>query len=223
MKKLSIFLVSLAAVILLSGGQAFAQGRFGVIGGMTFSNAEQQSLNRSTMNKYHVGVTFQLKLPLGFSIQPALQYHVKGAKLGNVIPGLEENNTCDLTVGYLELPVSLQWGPDLLLFRPFLDVTPYIGCGLNNRMDAYIDGILPSVQVKNEWSELNRFEYGLGVGVGIEVWKFQVIGRYNWNFGSLYARDDASEPDTYLVGMMRNAFSNGHNLGGFTLSLSLLF
>ena len=64
-------------------------------------------------------------------------------------------------------------------------MTPYIGCGLNNRMDAYIDGILPSVQVKNEWSELNRFEYGLGVGVGIEVWKFQVIGRYNWNFGSL--------------------------------------
>ncbi|MBO8478269.1 MAG: PorT family protein [Bacteroidetes bacterium] len=214
-----------AAVLLFSlfGTQASAQGRFGVIGGMTFSNAERQALNRSTMNKYHVGVTYQLKLPLGFSVQPSLMYHVKGAKLSNVIPGADFTNTSDLTIGYLELPVSLQWGPDLLLFRPFLDVSPYIGYGLNNRMDAYIENLRPSEPVRNDWSELNRWEYGLGVGVGIEIWKFQVIGRYNWNFGSLYGHDDASEPDTSLVGIMREAFSRGHNLGGFTLSVSLLF
>ncbi len=223
MKKLLILLVSAAALLLMSPAGAFAQGRFGVIGGMTMSNAERQSLNRSTMNRFHAGVTFQMKLPFGFSIQPALMYHVKGAKLGGVIQNTELNNTCDLTIGYLELPVSVQWGPDLLLFRPFLDVTPYIGCGLNNRMDAYIEHYLPRDPVRNDWSELNRFEYGLGLGVGIEIWKFQVIGRYNWNFGSLYAKDDASESDYSLVGMMREAFSSGHNLGGFTLTLSLLF
>ena len=220
---LVILLLSAAAFLVLPASSASAQGRFGVIGGMTFSTAEQQSLNRSTMNRYHVGVTYQLKLPFGFSIQPALQYHVKGAKLGGVIRDTDLNNTCDLTIGYLELPVSVQWGPDLLLFRPFLDVTPYIGCGLNNRMDAYIENFRPRDPVRNDWTELNRFEYGLGVGVGIEIWKFQVIGRYNWNFGSLYARDDASEPDFSLVGIMREAFSKGRNLGGFTLTLSLLF
>ena len=88
---------------------------------------------------------------------------------------------------------------------------------------AYIENLRPSEPVRNDWSELNRWEYGLGVGVGIEIWKFQVIGRYNWNFGSLYGHDDASEPDTSLVGIMREAFSRGHNLGGFTLSVSLLF
>lgn len=221
--RLVAFLAVAVAAFSFSGLDASAQGRFGVIGGMTFSNAERQTLNRGTMNKYHAGVTYQLKLPLGFSIQPSLMYHVKGAKLEDVIPGAEVNNTSDLTIGYLELPVSLQWGPDLLLFRPFLDVTPYIGYGLNNRMDAYIDGLRPSDPVKNDWSELNRWEYGLGLGVGIEIWKFQVIGRYNWNFGSLYGHDDASEPDMSLVGMMREAFSGGHNLGGFTLSVSLLF
>lgn len=218
-----VILLAVVAAGMLSMTDLSAQGRFGVIGGMTFSNAERQSLNRSTMNKYHVGVTFQLRLPLGFSLQPSLQYHVKGAKLGDVIPGAEVDNTCDLSIGYLELPVSLQWGSDLLLFRPFLDVTPYIGYGLNNKMDAYIESAPSADSRKNNWSRLNRFEYGLGVGVGIEVWKFQVIGRYNWNFGSLYARDDASEPDFSLTGIMREAFSGGHNLGGFTLSLSLLF
>ena len=195
MKKLLILLVSAAALLFMYPAGAFAQGRFGVIGGMTLSNAERQSLNRSTMNRFHAGVTFQMKLPFGFSIQPALMYHVKGAKLGGVIQNTELNNTCDLTIGYLELPVSVQWGPDLLLFRPFLDVTPYIGCGLNNRMDAYIEHYLPR----------------------------DPVGRYNWNFGSLYAKDDASESDYSLVGMMREAFSSGHNLGGFTLTLSLLF
>ena len=223
MKKILALFAAAVFLMTAAGFDASAQGRFGVIGGMTFSNAERQALNRSTMNKYHVGVTYQLKLPLGLSIQPSLMYHVKGAKLGDVIPGAEVTNTSDLTIGYLELPVSLQWGPDLLLFRPFLDVTPYIGYGLNNRMDAYIENLRPSDPVKNDWSELNRWEYGLGVGVGIEIWKFQVIGRYNWNFGSLYTRDDASEPDMSLVGIMREAFSRGHNLGGFTLTVSLLF
>ncbi len=223
MKRFLIIVSSVLAVFALSAAESSAQGRFGVIGGMTFSNAEQQSLNRSTMNKYHVGVTYQLRLPLGFSIQPSLQYHVKGAKLGDVIPGAEFNNTCDLTIGYLELPVSLQWGPDLLLFRPFLDVTPYIGYGLNNRTDAFIEDHLPSNPVKNSWDGINRFEYGLGLGVGIEIWKFQVIGRYNWNFGSLYSTGEDTVPDFSLVGMMKEAFSRGHNLGGFTLSVSLLF
>ncbi len=207
---------------------ASAQSRFGVVGGITFSNAEKQSLNRSTMNKYHVGVAYQFKFPFGLSIQPALQYHVKGAKLGNVV-STDFTNTCDLAIGYLELPVSVQWGPDLLLFRPFLDVTPYIGYALNNRMDVYVaeNSSVPGVNAsyRNIWSgaDLRRLEYGVGVGIGLEIWKFQLIGRYNWNIGSLYnEHTDFSNSDIKLA-MMKEAFSKGHNFGGFTLSLSFLF
>lgn len=229
MKRYSILFSFLTAVLfLLSGNGASAQGRFGAIAGISFSNAEKQSLNRSTMNRYHVGVTYQLKLPLGFSVQPSLQYHVKGAKLGNVF-GPEYPNTCDLEIGYLELPVSLQWGPDLLLFRPFLDVTPYIGYGLNNRMDIHIENPygqqLIDDSVKNIWSgaDLRRFEYGMGVGVGIEIWKFQVLGRYNWNFGSLYNQKANLSESDYKLAIIKEAFSRGNNLGGFTLSVSFLF
>ena len=41
------------------------------------------------------------------------------------------------------------------------------------------------MQTENQWTGLNRLEYGLGLGIGIDVWKLQVIGRYNWNFGVL--------------------------------------
>lgn len=222
--------VTLAVVLafLFMEGRASAQSRFGVIGGITFSNAEKQSLNRSTMNKYHVGVTYQFKLPFGLSIQPSLQYHVKGAKLGNVV-STDFTNTCDISIGYLELPVSVQWGPDLLLFRPFLDVTPYIGYGLTNRMDLYVaehsgsHGLDDSY--KNIWSgaDMKRFEYGVGVGIGLEIWKFQLIGRYNWNIGSLYNENTNYSDSDIKLSMMKNAFSKGHNFGGFTLSLSFLF
>ena len=208
-------LLSAAAFLVLPASTASAQGRFGVIGGMTFSTAEQQSLNRSTMNRYHVGVTYQLKLPFGFSIQPALQYHVKGAKLGGVIRDTDLNNTCDLTIGYLELPVSVQWGPDLLIFRPFLDVTPYIGYALGNQLAA--SGMDTA---RNSWNGLNRFEYGLGLGIGLELWRFQVIGRYNWNLGPL-SNADAAMSDGF-VPFISNAFSS-NNFGGFTLSLAILF
>ena len=92
MKKILALFAAAVFLMAAAGFDASAQGRFGVIGGMTFSNAERQALNRSTMNKYHVGVTYQLKLPLGLSIQPSLMYHVKGAKLGDVIPGAEVTN-----------------------------------------------------------------------------------------------------------------------------------
>ena len=76
--------------------------------------------------------------------------------------------------------------------------------------------------VKNSWSEsgINRWEYGLGVGIGLEVWKFQVIGRYNWNFGSLMNfRSDLEEG----VGTaLKNTVERG-KFGGFTLTAAFLF
>jgi hypothetical protein len=49
-------------------------------------------------------------------------------------------------------------------------------------------------------------EYGLGAGIGLDIWRFQLIGRYNWNFGPLYS-----------------AARNDYNFGGVTLSLSFMF
>ena len=212
---------ALTAVLAAAGvSDASAQGRFGVMGGINFSKAEISSLNRGPMTKYHVGLTYQLKLPLGFAIQPALLYSVKGAKLGGIEYG-DGAMVNDLSVGYLEVPVSVQWGPDLLLFRPFLDVTPYIGYGLHNKLSADFPN-QDTQNLTNSWasSSLRRFEYGIGVGIGLEIWKFQVIGRYIWNLGSLY--DLNTDIGSGINQAVRNAMS-GRNFGGFTLTAALLF
>ena len=118
-----------ASALMMAGAiDSVAQSRYGVIGGMTFSTSRISDMNRASMTQWHAGFTYKLDLPLGFSIQPSLMYHVKGAKL--------DPQQFDIRMGYLELPVSFQWGPDLLLFRPFLDVTPFIGYAMNNKLAA---------------------------------------------------------------------------------------
>ena len=32
---------------------------------------------------------------------------------------------------------------------------------------------------------LKKAEWGLGVGLGIQVFRFQITGKYNWNFGAI--------------------------------------
>ncbi len=210
-------IILILALLLPLSFQLSAQGRFGLLGGATFSTTKISELNVGSVTKYHAGITYQLRLPLGFSVQPALQYHVKGSKLQGDATGAGK---LDLSVGFLEVPVSLQWGPDLLLFRPFVDVTPFIGYALNSKMetvgiDADMSGFL-----KNSY--VNRFEYGLGLGVGLEIWKFQVIGRYNWNFGSIYNTKAKIDGDANLHEIIRSSF-NENNFSGITLSVAFLF
>lgn len=203
MKKL-ITLAVVAFAALLLAGQASAQHNFGIIGGVNFSSTNVREFNRGTMTQYHAGLTYRAKLPYGFSIQPSLLYQVKGAKTTS--GGLDS----DTNVGYLELPVSFQWGPDLILFRPFVDVTPFVGYGLNNKYWSQVAGY-----VNNAWGGLNRWEYGVGAGLGLDIWKFQLIARYNWNLGDL--SKDAS------LSNIAQTFKDGKNFGGVSLSLALLF
>lgn len=170
-------------------------GNFGVLGGANFYTMNVKEINAQTMTQWHAGLTYKLNLPLGFHLQPALLYNVKGANTDL------ELTKVDLSVGYLELMASVQWGIDLILFRPFLDVSPFVGYGLNGWGD-----------LKDIWKEgANRFEYGVGLGGGLDIWRFQITARYNWNFGRLMKEDLG-------LSLLKKA-----NFGGVTLSLAYFF
>jgi len=154
MKRLAIILVSVLASLTLG-----AQSRFGVIGGLTFSNAPKVSeISFKTATLYHGGVTYQYLFTQGFSIQPSVLFNMRGAN--------NEDKSSYVRVGAVEVPVALQWGPDLLAFRPYIEVVPYIGA---------------NVCCSDKSIDMNTLEGGIGLGGGIEVWKFQLSARYNWN------------------------------------------
>ena len=190
---------------------------FGVVGGANFStaNVKDVKFNQGVFNNFHTGLAYKFNLPLGFAIQPALQYTVKGAKFGYTPEAVSTFGDGTLKVSYLELPVSFQWGPDLILFRPYLDFTPFVGYALEQNVvigdivDDFEDGLV------------NKLSYGVGLGVGVEFWKLQIVGRYNWNLGSL---SDGIEQvgKTDIESYIQESFVDG-NFSGITLSLALFF
>ena len=195
------------AALMLTGISASAQAKWGVTAGLNFNTSKFSEVDVKARTGWSVGGTCLVDLPLGFSVQPSLLYHQKGANITNEV---------SQSMGFLELPVSVQWGPDLLLFRPFLDVNPYVGYALSNKFSASVAGIVLSDE---GWKGKERFEYGLGLGAGVNVWKLQFIARYNWNFGSLYNVEGWDDIKPHL----KDLNSKSENFGGVTLSLAFLF
>jgi hypothetical protein len=195
------------AALMLTGISASAQAKWGVTAGLNFNTSKFSEVDVKARTGWSVGGTCLVDLPLGFSVQPSLLYHQKGANITNEL---------SQSMGFLELPVSVQWGPDLLIFRPFLDVTPYVGYALSNKFSASVAGIVLSDE---GWKGKERFEYGLGLGAGVNVWKLQFIARYNWNFGSLYNVEGWDDIKPHL----KDLNSKSENFGGVTLSLAFLF
>lgn len=184
-----------AALILMSlcFGEKMSAGNFGVLGGANFHTYRPAEIGRKTLTKWHAGLAYKFNLPLGFQIQPTLVYSVKETA--------DNITLSNLSVGYLELLASVQWGIDLILFRPFVEVSPFVGYGLNGNGN-----------LKTFWSEVgNKLEYGVGLGGGLQIWRFQLSARYNWNFGKIVAQTDS-----------RDMFS-GNNFNGVTLSLAYFF
>ena len=204
-----IFTVVLAA-LMLTGISASAQVKWGVTGGLNFNTSKFTEVDVKARTGWSAGATCLVDLPLGFSVQPSLLYHQKGANITNEL---------SQSMGFLELPVSVQWGPDLLIFRPFLDVTPYVGYALSNDLKADIAGLVNITD--SSWEGKHRFEYGLGIGGGIDVWKLRLIARYNWNFGSLYNVDGWDDIKESIKIDDLNAESP--NFGGVTVTLSYFF
>ena len=119
-----------AVLFLLSLVQASAQTRFGITGGLGWNQSKISEIVKEKPSAgWCAGITMGIDLPLGFSLQPTLRYHQKNALVAGVVGQKME---------YVELPVSVQWGPDLLVFRPFLDVTPYVGYAFANETFAMV-------------------------------------------------------------------------------------
>ena len=218
MRKVLLTVIVLCAMA-LTGVTTASAGNFGVVGGASFLGIRDVSTGVTT--SYHAGLTYKFKLPAGFAIQPSLLYHMKSSLVEGA---LADAATFDYKMGYLELPVSFQWGPDLLLFRPFLDVSPFIGYALNNEFTASTAGAAKlSAGFSNKWDGINRLEYGLGLGGGLEIWKVQVVCRYNWNFGQLFDASGSAAGIGDFLGNAKESVFEGKNFGGVTLSVALLF
>ncbi len=208
-------LITLCVAVLLSAAAAFNAnaGRFGVKAGVNVTNLNMDNIESIGALGYSAGITWQWNLPLWLAIQPDLMYHVKATNLDQV--------GSQLSLGTVEFCPNVQWGPRFANknIRVFAQASPFIGYAVSKDITEgdgiisdEIKDIMNQYGVAGAWDNVNRFSYGCGLGVGVQLWALQVTAQYVWNFGSLASISDVSV-DSF----------NETNFGGYNVTLALMF
>lgn len=207
MKKI-VTLVAVAVASLVMASKAHAQ--FGVVAGLTSSkvNATEAVKDVKNIVLYHAGLTYKADLGAGFAFQPSLIYQVKGAKLSSV----KDTTGDQLKTGYVEIPMSIQWGPDLMAFRPYVFAEPFIGYQIANfNKGATFSDVGSDV--------MNKLEYGFGLGGGLEIaHHVQLSVQWFKNLGKIINDDQARSGEAWW-----NDVKDVQNFKGIKFSLAILF
>ena len=174
---------------------------------MTSSSSKVKNVDSKSISLYHAGIAFEIPLGAGFAIQPEVLYQVKGMSLNNWGDSTtgQIGKSFETKVGFVEVPVQIQWGPDLVAFRPYGFVEPFAGYQISSGGDQTLK------------SELQKVEYGMSLGAGIDIWHLQVAAKYFWNFGSVY-KSDLKETGNTITGL-----KDGNTFNGFAISVAIFF
>lgn len=219
-------LLAVVAALCFSAGSVRAQS-IGLMAGLTSSSTDVSHFDAKSVSLYHAGLAFEIPLGFGFQLQPGIIYQMKGATLDQYIEGTETlGKSLETEVGYLEVPLQLQWGPDLFLFRPFVFAEPFIGYGITSSNAVKVETLLDETS-RNSWKDnaLKRLEYGIGFGVGIDFWRIQLSAQYFMNMGGL---SDGTETVTgedvnnAIKDIMNTAYDE-KNFNGVKISAVIFF
>ena len=199
-----IYIILAAAVLFMCLPSGAAAQHFGVKAGINFSDPKSDV---KTNLGYQAGIAVQCDLPLWFSVQPELLFHVKGGQTSTSA----KSGAQAFGLGYLEIPVNIQWGPRFSddRFRIFVQGSPFIGYAISKDMKN-------AKGESYDWKNINRFEYGVGAGLGVQLWRhFQIVGQYNWSLGDLVNSGFAEQE-------FKRVFDES-NFSGYTVSLAIIF
>jgi hypothetical protein len=223
MKKIVCLLTACALAFSISFS-ANAQVKFGVKGGLNITNLSGGLVADATAalksySGFNAGVALNIQLPLGFALQPEVLYSQNGSNIkllpeGGALDKLLEDYKTSFVVGSIQVPVGLQWGIKLGPVRPYAQLVPYIGFPLSFKVKSQ----LAEENTKLEKEDFNTLDYGVGAGIGVDVWKLQVSARYNWSLGKLY-----TDQETSIVGQIMGKEKGDAKLSGFELSLAIFF
>ncbi|RPD40290.1 porin family protein [Chitinophaga barathri] len=160
-------LLSVAA--LLIAGATFAQTKFGIVAGPSWSSyTEKVGGDKETsdlLTGFRAGITADLQLADEFYIQPSLLYTGKGGK--DEILGFDTR----LRINYLELPINFMYKPEVGNGNLFIGLGPYLAVGLSGKNKTVLGNNLVEndIEFGDEIDEIKRFDAGANFQVGYEL------------------------------------------------------
>ena len=148
-----------------------AQSRWGIKAGVNLSeiNTKVRAYKVDGTNVrfgFHAGLMFEYDIIPAFVLQHELLFIQNGTSTDAEAGEYNRKNTT--TINQLQLPINLKYNLGLDNLRLFITTGPYIGYGLSAKRE--ISGENTSVDLYNE--NLKRFDFGVGIGAGINLRHF---------------------------------------------------
>lgn len=169
-----ILAIALIAAFAFAATANVAKAQFGIKGGLyttKLSNINKDFKFKDNIG-YQAGILYSHHVTPGFVVQPELLFINRTATIApkTSMPGATDEK---IELQYLQIPLSIQYGFNLVVVRPYVQAVPYISYAIGKNHNA------------GSWDDLNRFTGGVGLGVGADLWKFQVNVRYNWDISKV--------------------------------------
>lgn len=187
--------LSFITLALLLASNANAQSlpvSMGIKGGINVSNSS--SKQTKSIVGYNAGLTLDVNLPSNVAIMTGLEITSKGAKMKDA----------DLKVDatYLQLPIHLGYKMNVAPgVTAHFDIGPYFAQGVWGKTKGSQDLIHPTTGEVLKTLDINqdtfgddvlkRFDWGLGIGVGVTfMGKIQILAGYDHGIASTKIMDE---------------------------------
>jgi len=166
MKKTVLAMMIMACYV----SQINAQVDFGLKGGINYANFKfkDAGVDVSEATGWLAGALLQIKIPvIGVGVRPELLYTTFRGKVDNA----------PHSIHYLQVPVNVFKSFGLLVIRPYVQAGPYFSYAVHVDGKAFKDHI-------------KEFDWGIGLGGGVQVWRLQLDARYSWGLQNVSSVKD---------------------------------
>ena len=231
MLKRNIFLLLFAFIIAV--GTLNAQVRPGIKAGYNISgvmadvlfehpdrpNAASQPENFKMRSGFQLGMIADWTISNTLALQPGVRFAMQGFSDEYRDGGATgANELRKFSLYYLQFPVNVQYKLNLIEEANLLfQAGPYVGYGLFARQSRIRRGA--SVELSDEQKkvsfgsdptrtseDLQRMDYGIGAGVGIEFFRFQFMVNYDFGLNKAHLKKDRA-PGIYNVDIRNHNIS----------------
>ena len=193
-----------AALLFLGIGQASAQVRLGVKGGLNIASVHFSTdvLQSDNVTGFQIGPMIEGSLPLvGLGFDAAILYAQKGLETKTV-----SGEKTSLKNDYIDVPVNLKWKLGLPILKVYLAAGPYVGFRVGGNKIWELPGSMVD-QVKTK-----SFSAGLNFGAGVELISHLQVG-LNYGLGLT---------NNYSMESLSLTKSDGKNRG-WSVTAAILF
>lgn len=217
-------------IVFATATQSFAQ-KFGIKAGLNLSTVHTRFISsKSALNfrlpsfnsitpGLHLGPTLEIPLSKIFSLETSLLASIKGFKytLDASTSATNYGGKVVMNNLYIDLPITPKVTHGSGKIKYYVLAGPYIGVGIigNSRRTYTEDGKTKTEDTKVIWGKngdlngANRLDFGLILGLGIEIKSLQFGLNYNHGIANLSSSDN----DHYTITNRVLAISVGYKFG----------